>query len=114
MSRKPEDRIDDIIECCEKIGRYIVGLDRGTFAEEELVEDAVLRNPEIIGEAIKNLPHAISSQLPHVDWKGLAGMRDILSHAYFRVDPDIVWGMIQTEVPELLRTLQAFRGESKE
>ena len=111
MSRKPEDRIDDIIECCEKIGRYVAGRDRDTFAADELVEDAVLRNLEIIGEAIKHLPDAISSRLPHVDWKGLAGMRDILSHSYFRVDPDLVWGVVQAELPELLRTLQAFKSE---
>lgn len=112
MSRKPEDRIDDIIECCEKIGRYTTGMDQEAFEANDLVEDAVLRNMEIIGEAIKNLPEDIRSLLPDVDWKGLARVRDILSHSYFRVDPEIVWGVVQAEVPELLRGLKAHRGDA--
>ena len=110
MSRKPIDRINDIISC-EKINRYIAGLDQNAFDMDEKTGDAVLRNLEIIGAAIKDLPEAIRSQLPDVDWSGLARLRDILSHAYFRVDPDIVWQVVTSEVPELRQTLKAYQDQ---
>ncbi|AGA25216.1 HepT-like ribonuclease domain-containing protein [Singulisphaera acidiphila] len=112
MSRKPEQRIADIIIGCEKILRFTSGMNKEQLAEQDLVMDAVLRNIEIIGEATKNLPDDVRAQMPGIEWKKIAGMRDWLSHVYYRVDPDIVWDAVETKVPELLRTLQAFKDEN--
>jgi uncharacterized protein with HEPN domain len=71
------------------------------------------RNIEVIGEATKNLPEHIRERMPGIEWKKIAGMRDWLSHVYYRVDPDIVWEVVTTKVPELLRTLQAFKDENQ-
>ncbi|MGP0065448.1 MAG: DUF86 domain-containing protein [Isosphaeraceae bacterium] len=113
MSREPEQRIADIILCCEKIIRYTSGMSQEQLAESELVQDAVLRNIEVIGEAAKNLPEHICARMPGIEWKKIAGMRDWLSHVYYRVDPDIVWEVVTTKVPELLRTLQTFKDENQ-
>jgi uncharacterized protein with HEPN domain len=113
LSRKPEERIADILHCCEKILRFTSGMTQDQFAENDLVTDAVLQNIEIIGEATKNLPDDIRARMPAIEWKSIAGMRDMLSHVYFRVDPGIVWDVVETKVPELLRTLRAFQDEKQ-
>ena len=51
--------------------------------------------------------------MPGIEWKKMAGMRDWLTHVYDRVDPDIVWTVVETKIPELLRTLRAFQDENK-
>jgi uncharacterized protein with HEPN domain len=82
------------------------------LAEQELVLDAVLRNIEIIGEATKHLPDDVRARMGQIEWKKIAGMRDWVSHVYYRVDLDIVWDVIQTKVPELLRAVEAFKNET--
>jgi uncharacterized protein with HEPN domain len=111
LFRDPEQRIDDIIACCEKIVRFTSEMTQDHLVGHELVMDAVLRNIEVIGEAAKNLPDQVRSSMPDIEWKKIAGMRDWISHVYYRVDDDIVWDVVQTKVPELLRTLRAFKDE---
>ena len=113
MPRRAEQRVGDIIASCEKILRFTAGLGRERFFEQELVMDAVLRNIEIIGEATKHLPDAIRSRMPGIEWKKIVGMRDWISHAYYKVDDDIVWEAIETKVPELLEALRAFKDEDR-
>ena len=113
MSRKPEERIADIVHCCEKIQRFTAGMNRDQLAEDELKTDAVLRNIEIIGEATKNLPDDIRARMPVIDWKKIAGMRDMLSHVYFRVDPNVVWDVVENKIPELLRSIRLFQDQDQ-
>jgi uncharacterized protein with HEPN domain len=98
---------DDIIVACEKVLRYTEGMDRDAFLEDEKTFDAVLRNLEVIGEAAKNLPFAARQLASDIEWKKIAGFRDFLAHAYFGVDPDIVWSVIKDKIPELLTALQS-------
>lgn len=65
-----------------------------------MIQDAVVRNLEIIGEAVKRLPDAIRKQHSDVEWRKIAGLRDILVHAYFGVDVEIIWDVIQHKLPE--------------
>ena len=108
-TRRVEERVDDIIECCAKIVRFTAGMTQEQLVEQELVLDAVLRNLEVIGEATKHLPGDVRARMPGIEWKKIAGMRDWIAHAYYRVNDDIVWDAVTTKVPELLRTLQAFK-----
>ena len=66
MSRKIEERIDDIIEYCEKILRFTLGMNQEQLVQREIVMDAVLRNIEIIGDATKHLPDEVRAQMPGI------------------------------------------------
>lgn len=92
-------------QACEKIIRYTDSLDFKTFCADEVKYDAVIRNLEIIGEAAKYLPQEVRASYPNVDWKKVAGLRDILIHAYFAIDNVILWNVIKEKIPELLKSL---------
>jgi len=71
-----------------------------------MVQDAVIRNFEIIGEAAKRISPAFRDKHPHVPWRRLAGLRDVLIHAYDRVRVDEVWGFIERDPPDLKDHIQ--------
>ena len=79
--------LDDIIESIDKIDRYVKGLDYKSFVSKEILIDAVLRNLEIIGEAVKNIPSNVREKYPNIEWNKIAGFRDIVTHAYVKVFP---------------------------
>lgn len=76
--------LDDIIESCEKINRYTTNLDFNDFVNDDLIYDAVVRNLEIIGEAVKQIPISVREDYPEMNWQKIAGLRDILIHSYFK------------------------------
>ena len=76
-----------------------------------------MRNLEVIGEAARQLPDDIRRALPAHPWPDIIGMRHILAHGYFAVDPDIVWSVVTTRIPALEADVCAFldvRGKSAE
>ena len=78
---------------------------RQEFEASSLVQDAVMRKLEIMGEAAKNVPLPFRDKWPGVPWRAVAGLRDVLIHAYFHVQLDRVWGIIEEEVPALVTEL---------
>lgn len=91
MSRDPILRLEDILEAGNRIESYIDGFDYEAFIEDRRTVDAVTRNLEIIGEAVKYLPEEMTLRFPEIPWRAIAGFRDILAHGYFRTDDAIVW-----------------------
>jgi uncharacterized protein with HEPN domain len=102
MSRDVRLYLGDICESCEKIMRYCQGLSFDQFVADEKTFDAVVRNLEIIGEAAKHIPVEVRERYADVKWNKIAGLRDIVVHEYFGLDEDILWDIVQNEVPALL------------
>jgi uncharacterized protein with HEPN domain len=98
--------LEDILEACGKIGRYTSELSLEQFRQDEKTIDAVVRNLEIIGEAAKKLPENTRTEIA-VDWKRIAGLRDVLIHDYFGIDVEIIWDIVQTKVPDLFREVSS-------
>jgi uncharacterized protein with HEPN domain len=101
MSKKRDIRLFlmDIIEAIENIMEYTHGMDYEDFIKDKKTMDAVIRNLEIVGEAVKSMPEEIKKDYPEVDWKEIAGMRDKLIHEYFGVSYQIVWETIKGDLP---------------
>lgn len=96
----------DIMTCIERIGTYVSGLDRKDFFADQKTMDAVMRNLEVIGEAAKKLPENIKEKYPNVEWRKLAGLRDILVHHYFGIDEDIIWDVLANKILEVKTELE--------
>jgi len=109
MPRDFEVYLYDILQAITKTRNYIAGHTRESFAQDSMRIDAVIRNLEIIGEAAKMIPESIRADYPNVEWKKIAGLRDILAHHYFEVDLDIVWDILQNKLPSLERELSEQR-----
>lgn len=83
--------LEDIVKAIERIERYLFQVERDRFFAEELLQDGVVRNLEIIGEAAKNISEETRQRQSQVPWPEIMRMRDRLAHHYFRLDLEIVW-----------------------
>ena len=98
MSRSLRLYCDDILISCNKILRYTKELDYNSFITDELRFDGVIRNLQIIGEAVKNIPPELRNKYPKIQWRKIAGLRDILVHTYFSLENETIWDIIQTKI----------------
>jgi uncharacterized protein with HEPN domain len=96
-----------MLERCRRITRFI-GPGRETFMNSEEMQDAVIRNVEVIGEAAKRVSAGTRSQMGSLDWKAICGMRDVLIHDYIGVDIDEVWNVACFRIPELQAVMEQF------
>ncbi|WP_292364109.1 MULTISPECIES: DUF86 domain-containing protein [unclassified Methanoculleus] len=101
MSREYNLYLRDILEAIRRIDRYTRGMDYEEFLADDLVQDGVIRNLMVIGEAVKLIPEPLKCEHADISWRKIAGMRDILIHAYFGIHNEIVWDVIRNKIPEL-------------
>lgn len=101
--------VEHILEAMERIYRYTKELSENEFLENELIQDAVIRNIEIMGEAAKNIERhhpEFADQYLEIPWSDIYLMRNRVSHGYFAVDLEIVWHTLQKDLPELDQQLR--------
>lgn len=96
-----------ILERCHRITRFIEP-GREAFMASEEMQDAVIRNIEVIGEAAKRVSAETRGRLNQLEWKAICGMRDVLIHDYIGVDLDEVWNVVSSRIPELQVVLEQF------
>jgi len=114
MSRRGDrELLSDIFEACRRIETFVEGRSYDIFRNDIKTQDAVIRNIEIIGEAVKLLSDDFKEKHSTIEWKKIAGMRNKLIHFYFGVNLDIVWSVAKTEIIELRKkVLEILRRES--
>ncbi|MCU0547559.1 MAG: DUF86 domain-containing protein [Oscillatoriaceae cyanobacterium Prado104] len=98
--RDDTERVRDIQEAIVRIEKYSVR-GRQVFNEDELIQTWVTQHLQIIGEASNSMSERFKSQHPEIPWQDMADFRNVLVHEYFRIDLDIVWSIIEQELPKL-------------
>ena len=109
MSKRGDsEHVHDIKEAVKRIEAYTKGLSYSKFLKDAKTQDAVVRNLEIIGEAVKNTSSDFKRKNRNIEWKSIAGMRDKLIHEYFGVNLEIVWNVIKEKLPQLKNQIKKY------
>jgi len=114
MKRELALFINDILDNIRDIESFSKDLSKGELKTNKLKQNAILRSLEIIGEATKNIPNSFRGKYPEVEWKKIAGFRDVLTHAYFGVDIERVWNIIKEDLPNLKQKIQKIKKDLEE
>ena len=107
--RNPKLYIDDIKDSVKKIEIYTQEISKKVFESDEKTIDAVVRNLEIIGEAVSQLPKSFKEKHKDIPWRKIIGMRNKVIHEYFGIDWDILWDTIQDDIPELKKQIRKIK-----
>ena len=106
MSRDSRLYLEDMRDACERIAEHRAGGERRAVLGDPKTRDAILWNLLILGEAAKQVPTEITERHPAVEWRRIAGFRDVLAHGYFGLDDDILWDVISSKVPQVLGAVE--------
>ena len=101
--------VEHILDSINAIGEFSKNMKRGELNSNRLKQSAIVREIEIIGEAVKNISEKTKEKFKEVEWKKIAGTRDKMIHHYFGVDLDIVWEIIKKEIPLLKKQVEKLK-----
>lgn len=101
--------IDDIKSSIGKIEKYTQNISFKDFSNDSKTIDAVVRNLEIVGEAVKNIPKAIKVKHPEIPWKKIIGARNKAIHEYFGIDLNILWETIKEDISQLKEQIERIK-----
>ncbi len=94
--------LQDMIDFAERAVTYTAGFDQDAFIGDGRTYDATLRNLELIGEAATHIPDDVREANPQIKWRQVVATRNRLAHGYLGLDDDVIWDIIQTDLPDLL------------
>ena len=101
----------DILASIDAIEEYFNKINKKEFFESQLLQDAVVRRLEIIGEASKNIPLRIKNQNEEIPWKKIVGLRNVITHEYFGVNLERVWNIVKDDLPEFKKQIKKIYDE---
>ncbi|HUV79902.1 MAG TPA: DUF86 domain-containing protein [Candidatus Bathyarchaeia archaeon] len=104
--RELGDYIQDILEALGEVDDFTTGMQFEDFVKDKKTINAVVRSLEVIGEATKKIPDGFREKYSKIPWKRMAGMRDKLIHEYFGIDLEIVWEVINNDLPPIKPLIQ--------
>jgi len=96
----------DMLLAARKILKYTQGVDFARFEEDEIMQDAVMRRIQIVGEAARKISSEFKEAHPEISWAEIIGMRNKLIHEYFRIIPEKVWEAVEKDIPVLVDLLE--------
>ncbi|HLD57308.1 MAG TPA: DUF86 domain-containing protein [archaeon] len=111
MNKDPLVFLNHITESIGKIESFSNNLSKQEFLKDELRQSAIIRQLEVIGEAVKNLPIDFINRYPSVPWGNIAGLRNKLIHHYFGVDLNLTFDVVKTKIPELKTEIKKILSE---
>lgn len=106
MRKDPQVFLKHILESIDWIDKETKNLSKDKFIQNVPRQDIVIRRLEIIGEAVKNLPADFKEKYPDTSWQKIAGLRDKLIHGYFGIDLELVWGIVQKDLPPFKKQIE--------
>ncbi len=116
--RRAADRLEDIRSAAADVLAFVATMDEGTFAtlpaSDRRTWRALKNALSEIGEAVEDLPPEITARHPDIDWRGFAGLRDVVAHAYFGLELPRLWPTVTEEIPALLAAAEAELARLKE
>lgn len=113
MSSGQHDRewrfyVADMIGFCERVLNFTNGISRDNFVADPMRYDATVRNIELIGEAATHVPASVRQTADNIPWRMMIATRNQLIHGYAGIDDDVLWSIVQTDIPDLLTALRLF------
>ncbi len=99
--------LNDILECIARIEEYTQGKTEADFVADPMLQDAIIRRIEIVGEAINNISEEFTEENPEIPWRAIVAMRNIIVHEYFGVMIERIWDVIHRDLPQLKEQIRA-------
>lgn len=97
--------IRDMLEFGKKVLSYTEGMNRDEFVADRRTYDAVMRNIELIGESAARVPGGVRDSYTDIEWRSIIATRNRVAHGYLGIDDDVIWDIVQTDIPDMLRKL---------
>lgn len=110
LSERDQIYVEHMLECIERVERFAYQ-DRNTFMRSDLVQDAVVRNLQTLAESSQRLSDEVKNTRSHIDWRAIAGFRNILVHDYMGLDLESIWLVIENDLPALKDALNAMQAD---